>query len=119
MKHNDIKNITKKLYTVNMENIFNVYIDNELLSDKYFYNMLKTVIIPSDLNKKLYEEYTVIMGDTWPKLAYNFFGQVEAWWIICITNNIYNPLNFPEPGSILKILNRNAARQILTVINEK
>ena len=119
MKHNDIKNITKKLYTVNMENIFNVHVEDEVLDDKYFYNILRTVVIPSDMNDSLYQEYVVVEGDTWTNLAFKFFGQVEAWWIICISNNIMNPISFPQPGSILKILTRNAARQVLTTINDK
>jgi len=119
MKHNNVQNITKKILTVNMENIFNVYVDNKILDNKYFYNILKNVIIPNDIDDKYYEEYVVIDGDTWTNLAYKFYGQVEAWWIICVANNIFNPIIFPKAGSILKILTRNAARQILTTINEK
>ena len=119
MKHNDIKGITKKILTVNMENIFNVYVDDKMLNDKYFYNILKTIIIPDDIDDIYYEKYTVTSGDTWTNLAYRFYGQVEAWWIICVTNGIMDPTSLPQTGNVLKILTRNAARQILTTINEK
>lgn len=117
MKHNDIKDI-QKIPTIDMENIFDVYVDDDMLDDKYYYNIIKTVSIPEDLDESYYGLYEVIEGDTWTNLAYKFYGQVEGWWIICKANNISNPVSFPKGGTKLKILNRNVARQILTVINQ-
>lgn len=117
MKHNDIKDIPK-IPNINMENIFNVYVDDDMLDNKYYYSIIKTVSIPDDLDESNYELYEAMEGDTWTNLSYKFYGQVEGWWIICKANNISNPVDFPKGGDKLKILNRNVARQILTVINQ-
>ena len=117
MKHNDIKDIPK-IPTIDMENIFNVFVDDDMLDDKYYYNIIKTVSIPDDIDESYYDLYEVNESDTWTNLSYKFYGQVEGWWIICKSNNISNPIDFPKGGTKLKILNRNVARQILTVINQ-
>lgn len=117
MKHNEIKGVSK-IPTIDLENIFNVFTDDVMLNDQYYYNITKTVTIPEDLDETNYDLYNVNEGDTWTNLSYRFYGQVEGWWLICKANNISNPIEFPKGGTKLKILKRNVARQILTVINQ-
>ena len=118
MKNKDIEDLTvKKVSPICLESIFNVYIDNDMLDDQYYYNITETVVIPSDISETTYFDYTVVQGDTWPYLAYRFYGDIRAWWLICSTNNIQDPTSFPKGNTILKILNRHVARQILTTMD--
>ena len=117
MKNKDIKDLTVgHIGPINLENIFNVYIDNDMLDDQYYYNITKTVVIPPNLDETNYFDYTVMGGETWPLLAFRFYGDIRAWWLICVTNDIQDPTSFPAGNTVLKILHRNVARQILTTI---
>lgn len=118
MKVKDIKDLSiDRVSQICIENIFNVYIDNEVLDDQYYYNITESVVIPTDLDEEYYFDYYVQQGDTWPVLAFRFYGDVRAWWLICKANNILDPTAHPEGGTKLKILNRNVAREILGSIN--
>lgn len=118
MKHNDIKNLsTGKISPINYENIFNVFIDSDIVDEKYFYNILKTIIVPENLDESYYFDYIVRGGETYTMLSNDIYGDPRGWWLICIANNIHNPIKFPESGTKLKILNRNIAKSILTKIN--
>jgi hypothetical protein len=41
---------------------------------------------------------------------------VKLWWLICAVNNIQNPVIHPEPGTVIKILNVQVAREVLSQI---
>ena len=117
MKNKDISDLTvKHISPINLENIFEVYVDNVMLDDQYYYNVSETVVIPPEMEESNYFDYTVIQGDTWPYLAYRFYGDIRAWWLICVTNNVQDPTSFPKGNTVLKILNRHVARQVLTTI---
>lgn len=117
MKQNNIndKNI-EKLTAQNIENLFNVYQNTD---GTYFYNILKTVQFPEDLDPQLYSEYYVQPKDTWPLIAWKFYKDVKLWWIICALNNISNAVAQPEMGTKIKIISPNIVRSILTTIKEK
>ena len=105
MKHNEVPDISLKLTPQNYENIFNVYEDEH--NEWYYYDLLKKVNFPSELNPNIYSIYTVNIGDIWPMLAWKFYRNVKMWWIICAVNGIQNPTVMPPPGAKLKILNTN------------
>lgn len=118
MKHNDIKNLTTgKISPINYENMFNVFEENEILDEKYYYNILKTIIVPENLDESYYFDYIVQGGETYPMISNNIYGDPRGWWLICIANNIHNPISFPQAGLKLKILNRNVAKSILSKIS--
>jgi hypothetical protein len=117
LKANDIPNIQYKVPSTNLETIFNVY-ENDDDNQKYFYNILKTVNIPKDLNPDFYDFYTVKFGDVWPNIAWTFYGNVNLWWLICVTNQIQNPTSFPKPGLIIKIIKTPYITEILNRISE-
>lgn len=113
MKQNNIEDADiPKLGAQQLENIFNVFRDNEIHGN-YAYNILKTVQFPSDLDKTVYDEYVVQPKDHWPGVAYKFYSDIKLWWIIASANHINNPLNFPDAGTILKIIKPNIVRTIL------
>lgn len=120
MKIRDVKDITtKKLSKVCLENMFDIFVDNTVLDDQYYFNLSETVVVPFDLTDSSYFDYYVSGGDTYPLLAFRFYGDVRAWWLICKANNILDPTSHPTAGKKLKIFNRNVAREILGLINDK
>lgn len=115
-KQNEIKDVAvKKLSAQNLENLFYVFQKD---NGQYYYNILKTVNFPEDINPNLYTTYETKPKDTWPLIAYNFYKDVRLWWLICSSNNIINPVKQPAPGTILKILNVDSVRNILNTIKD-
>ena len=116
MKANDIANIQYKIPFSNLENTFNVHqeLDEE---EKYFYNILKTVNIPEDLDPEYYDLYTVKYGDMWPTLAHRFYKNVNLWWLICATNQIQNATENPKTGINIKKIKSGYVTEILNEIS--
>jgi hypothetical protein len=111
MKTNDIKNVQYKIFEPQLENLFNVYEDDE--SKKYFYNILKTVNIPEDLDAEVFDYYPVKFGDMWTTIAYKFYSNVSLWWVICSANQILDPTKIPEVGTIIKVIKNSYIPEIL------
>lgn len=111
MKHNDLNDISYKITPQHYENIFNVYEDSDI---GYFYNLLRTVNFPSDLNPSVYNVYVIKPKDTWPLISWKTYGTIYLWWSICSLNNINNPINIPEPGTEIKILKPLYLRTLLS-----
>jgi len=116
MKRNDIADIQEKIFFQNYESLFNVYGTTD---GDYFYNILRKVNVPKELDSRYYSDYTVAVGDTWTLLAYTFYNDVKLWWLICIANNIQNPLEFLKAGTLLKILTPEITQNILTTIKSQ
>lgn len=99
MKQNQIEELDS-LRSENMENIFNVYQEDNGL---YYYNLLQNIAFPTDLPLNLFQPYSVTYGDTWPYISFKTLGSPNLWWIIMLANGIMNPLNAPQPGEYIKI----------------
>jgi hypothetical protein len=116
-RQNNIKDVViKKLSSQNLENLFNIYKKD---NGQYFYNILKTVNFPEDIDPDIYSLYETKPKDTWPLIAYNEYSDVRLWWLICSMNQIINPLKQPAPGTILKILSPEIVRTVLTKLTEE
>jgi len=116
MNQNSIKNLPR-LKQENYENIFNIYQDED---NKYFYNLLQTIVLPTNLPDGYYKEYYTVQGDTWPLISYKNYDTTNLWWVITQVNNILNPVELPESGIKLKILKPKAVSIILNqLITEK
>lgn len=113
MKRNDITDIQEKIFFQNYENLFNVYGTSD---GDYFYNILRKINIPTDIDKSYYTDYVSKPGDTWTLIAYNFYSDVKLWWIVCMANDIQNPLLFPEAGTVLKIFTPEVTQNILMTV---
>ena len=109
MKQNNISDLPT-LKMENMENIFNVYQDE---NGMYFYNLLQTVTFPTDLPFNLFEAYTIKSGDTWPLISYKTLENTNMWWVILLVNHIQNPVILPVAGTIIKIPKFEVAKEIL------
>lgn len=115
MKQNEIQELPT-LRVENFENIFNVYQDE---NGMYYYNLLQTVVFPSELPFNLFDSYTVKYDDTWPNIAYNTLNNTNVWWVILLANGIDNPVKKPAPGTVLKIPKPNLVKQILLQIKNR
>lgn len=110
MKHNDI-DVLNKINVENMENIFNVYQDE---NGTYFYNLLQTITFPKNLPLNLFTPYTIGYGDSWTFISYKTLKNTGLWWMICLVNNINNPVKPLVVGETIKIPIPEVAREILT-----
>lgn len=115
MTQNQISELPR-LRTENYENIFNIYTDE---GGRYFYNLLQTVVLPTDLPKGYFNEYTVVYGDTWPLISYKNYDTTNLWWIILLCNNISDATQIATPSTKLKILKSEIVSLVLTQINTR
>lgn len=113
MYQNRIKELPR-LRDENYANIFNVYQDK---NERYFYNLLQTVVIPTNLPVNYFDYYNTVYSDTWPVISYKNYQTPNLWWVILKTNNILNPVAPIEPGTQLKILNSRFVSLILQQIS--
>ena len=95
------------------ERIFNIY----KTDSQYAYNILRTIHIPSDLDKDLYFYVRVTGSASWPQLSFNHYNTIRLWWLICLTNGILNPVINPTPGTIVKLIKRDYLNLIIQQIN--
>lgn len=112
MKQNQIEKLLR-LNSENLENIFNVYIDDK---DSYFYNILQTIVVPTDLPEGYYNKYTITPEDTWPYISYKIYHTPNMWWLILSANGIINPTTPLIPGTIIRALKIGAVKAILEQI---
>jgi hypothetical protein len=114
MKHNEVPNVSIQLTPQNYENIFNVHQDKD---DMYYYDLLKKVNFPENLNENTFKVYSVTRGDSWALIAWKHYRNVKLWWTICAVNQITNPTQLPETGSQIKIINATVIRSILNQLD--
>ena len=96
-----------------LTNIFNVYNSEDV---GYFYNLLRTVNFPLDIDTNAYNTYTVEPMDTWASISWKVYNSIFLWWSICALNNIQNPVIMPAPGTVLKVLKPRYLQNILSNI---
>jgi len=112
MKQNQINDLNN-LKVENLENIFNVYTDKDR---RYFYNILQTVVVPSNLPKGYYNEYTIQEEDTWPYISYKAYRTPNLWWVIVSANDIINPTGKLVVGTKIRLLKSEVVKSILEQI---
>jgi hypothetical protein len=106
-------NFLPKLNEFNFENFLRIYKNT---NNQYFYNILSnTVTINGDLDQSVFYEITVRKSIPWTTLSYNEYRTMHLWWLIMEVNKITSPLDYPAPGTKLKIL---YPRYVKTVIDE-
>lgn len=103
------------LKNLRYENIFRVYTNKD---NQYYYNLLQSVFMPDNLNEE-YVYYQSINSKTpWTLISFNAYRTVELWWLICLTNQIFNPVKFPDRGTVLKIIKPQYVPNILNEIKQ-
>jgi hypothetical protein len=97
------------------ENIFKLYTENNY----YFYNILKTLNIPDDLDSSVFFKYEVPNPMSWHVLSHRIYGSTDLWWLLVIVNDVKNPVKLPSGGDILKVIKPGSISKILTLINNQ
>lgn len=112
-KQNNLTEL-QELDTFRYENLFNVY-QNE--GNQFFYNLLAKVNFPINISEEYYDTYTV-GSDLMPYtlISYKVYNTTLLWWLICATNQIINPVDFPAANTQLKILKPRYVREVLLSI---
>jgi len=113
MYQNDLTDLPN-LRNENYENIFQVYEDKD---QQYFYNILQSVALPTDLPEGYFQYYHIKYGDTWPFISYKVYRTPNLWWLILPFNNILDPTTLPDNGTLLKILKTQFVRTVLDQIS--
>jgi len=102
-----------RLNEFDFENFLRVYRNTD---NQYFYNLLTNAItFDKDLDASVFYEVTIRKSIPWTTLSYNEYRTMHLWWLIMEVNHITNPLDYPVPGTKLKIL---YPRFVKTVIDE-
>ncbi len=114
MKITDI-NINLDITPNNYENIFNIYTDE---NNFYYYNLLKKVDFPVDLDPNVFDYYMTQPDDYYSIIAFKFYNDIRLFWVICSANQIDDPTSAPKVGTILKIIKPVLLKSILTTINQ-
>ena len=110
---NEIANLPN-IEDVRYENIFKV-----AKTDKFFfYNIIKKISIPDELQSDIYYELRINSNKPWTTLSQDVYGTQELWWLICLANNVYNPINNPELGTVYKIIKPDYVNPILIEIKK-
>lgn len=110
-KHNDIielVNLPENRY----ENIFNLGTNNNY----YFYNILKTIKFPAELDVNIFDYKTINQRKPYTTISYDAYGTQNLWWLILLSNNITNPVNIITPGTRLKIIKSKYVKDIINTI---
>jgi hypothetical protein len=92
------------------------------LTDKnqFFYNILSTSVhFDGELDPSTYYKITVTKKIPWTTISYNEYRNMNLWWLILAVNNIRNPVEYPAPGTELKILYPKYVRFVVDKIIER
>lgn len=86
--------------------------------NQFYYNLLTSnIVIDGELDPASYYTVTITKRIPWTTIAYNEYRNMNMWWVILITNKISNPVEFPKPGTTLKILYPRFVRYVIDQIN--
>jgi hypothetical protein len=97
------------------ENLFRVH----NLDGYYVYNIANSLIFDKELDRTYYYEWTVDKPLPWTIISHIHYNTIDLWWLICILNNIQNPIKFPETGTRLKVFKPSYVRIIIDQIISK
>jgi len=109
---NSLPKISENSY----ECIFKMYSTNK---NQFYYNILNSIYLPSDISPSYFYTVRVTRKTAWTGRSYNEYKTMNLWWLICLINKINNPIDYPAPGTQLKILYPQYVKSILDEINYK
>ncbi|NBO99665.1 MAG: hypothetical protein EBU90_06000 [Proteobacteria bacterium] len=105
---------------ISYENIFRVYTtENNDQSNFLYFNLLNSVYLPGQLTVDSYYTITINRIMPWTAISYNEYRTIDLWWLIALANGIDNPIQYPAPGTTLKIIKPELVQDIINEINFK
>lgn len=75
-------------YFKNLETIKEYNFDGTKRDIKNLFNKLYLQGLRHETDPTYFTEYTIQEGETPEMVAYKFYGNVDYWWIVCMTNGI-------------------------------
>jgi len=109
---NNIKTLPP-LKSTRYENILKIYTSE---NNKYFYNLIQSVFLPENINPEYLFYQQVSYKMAWTTISYNAYKTIDLWWLVCLTNKIFNPVKLPEKGTLLKIIKPQYVSTVLSEI---
>ena len=103
------------LSNYNMANIFNTYTDDA--TGQQYYNLYNTINIDGGIDSALYSIHIFSEGEDFYSLSQKYYNDIQLWWLILISNNIFNPFDDALYGRYLLIPIPSVASLIVTQIN--
>lgn len=99
-----------RLNSTRYENIFKIYKEKDIY---YYYNIIQSLYLPSNIDEeKVY--YMVISNRMpWTTISYNAYKTIDLWWLICLANSIYNPVESPRAGTSVRVIKSVYVNDIL------
>lgn len=107
----DLQGISERKY----ETIFKMYTQD----DYPFYNILQQIIIPQQINARMYSTIKVKGSIPYSVLSHQIYKDISLWWLICLANNIDDPTQLISPGTSLTYIKPNFVNQVMTEIKSK
>lgn len=95
------------------ENIFKLYQTENI--NQYYYNLLQSIYLPENINEDFVYYQLVNDKIPWTIISFNAYKTIDLWWLICLTNKVYNPVKYPDRGTLLKIIK---PLYVNTILNE-
>lgn len=99
--------------TFSILRLFNILLDDDRVTK--FQNIFRSYILSEDdsIDASFYTTYEVGNDEYWDNISYNLYETPYLWWVVAIINNISNPFEYLESGTILKVLRREYIYQIV------
>jgi len=111
---NNIKALPN-LNTNRYEKIFKLYTTAD---SQYFYNLIQSIYLPDQIDPRAIFYMTIKSSQPWTMVSFNAYKTIELWWLILLTNKVYNPFKIPKSGTVIKIIKPQFLPQILKEIND-
>lgn len=111
----EINKATLGLKKFDMANMFSAFREG----NDYFFYVGRTLTFDNieSLSEKYVTKHVWRDEDTWYKLAHLYYENSKLWWLICRANNVGNPLEFPEVGTIVNVPNKNVMQSVVSQLS--
>lgn len=96
------------------EKIFKLY---QTSNQQYFYNLIQSIFLPDNLDKRALFYLTIQQSQPWTMVSFNAYQTIELWWLILLTNKIFNPFEILQVGTVIKLIKPEYIPDILKEIN--
>lgn len=107
-----------KLSQERYENIFNVYEVTNGQDVYYYYNILTKVVLPKNISSAAFTQYKISKKYPWTTISHRIYGTQHLWWLIILASQIKNPVQMPEPGSIITVIKPEYVNNVLNTIQD-
>ena len=88
--------------------------------NQFYYNILgASVFFEGELDPSTYYKIKITRKMPWTTVSYNEYRNINLWWLILAVNKIVNPVEYPVPGTELKILYPKYVRYVIDKITER